>query len=444
MIGVRSRSSGYAPESMRRLRCLLASLLAIAPPLTAGPQLAHAQADGGGSKRAPLDPKVIARHKQTLAASPHNAAALASLIGLYRQHRTIELLRDEYQQALDRSPDDWATLVVLGRIQRTLRDDARARDCWSRAVAQRPADAATWVELGALHESAGRGKDARAAYDSALANASARDVGLNKRALRAVAGLALAAGDAGAADAYFKQLLDLDPRNVGLWIERGDAMLAAGKRGLALESYTAAERLLAGEPARRAEVIARRGQALEGMGRDDQAVAEYRRAIKVGPKGFYLEVELTGRIVDLYRRRQALPQLIAELEQAWPERARGHLEWSTLGKLHEETGAHDRAIAALKKAVAIAAWELDTQRRLIQLLENTGRDDEALAQYEIVARVAPGEARFQLELAERCWRRGDARRARDVLARLQARFPNDPGVQSAIADLQQRWSQAPP
>jgi tetratricopeptide (TPR) repeat protein len=221
-------------------------------------------------------------------------------------------------------------------------------------------------------------------------------------------------------------------------------MLAAGRRDLALESYTAAERLLDGDPARRVEVIARRGQALEGMGKDDEAVAEYRRAMKLAPKGYYLEVELTNRIVDLYRRKQALPQLLAELEQAWPERARRHFEWSTLGRLHEETGAQDKAIAALKKAVASSAWELDTQRRLIQLLENAGRADEALAQYEVVVRVAPGEARFQLELAERYFRRGDTKRARDVLARLQARFPQDPAVLSAIGDLRQRWSQTSP
>src|SRR6185436_2914181 len=118
----------------------------------------------------------------------------------------------------------------------------------------------------------------------------------------------------------------LDPkvsasRDAQLLIERGDAMLAAGRRDLALESYLAAERLLGGDPAKRAVVVARAGQALEGMGKDDEAVAAYRRAIKSAPKGFYLEVELTGRIVDIYRRKQALPQLIAELAQAWPERA---------------------------------------------------------------------------------------------------------------------------
>ena len=201
---------------------------------------------------------------------------------------------------------------------------------------------------------------------------------MKKKALRALADLALATGDNDGANAYFQQFLELDPRNAQLWIERGDAMLAAGKRDVALDSYTAAEKLLGSDPAKRVEVVARRGQALEGMGKDDEAVVEYRRAIKLAPKGYYLEVELTGRIIDIYRRKQALAALLAQYEKEWPEAARGHFEWDTLGKLYEETGAQDKAIAALKKAVAKAPWELETQRRLIQLLENSGRDDEAL------------------------------------------------------------------
>ncbi|HEY0251622.1 MAG TPA: tetratricopeptide repeat protein, partial [Kofleriaceae bacterium] len=248
-----------------------------------------------------------------------------------------------------------------------------------------------------------------------------------------------ATGDNDAANAYFKSFLELDPNNAQLWIERGDAMLAAGKRDVALESYAAAEKLLGSDPAKRVEVVSRRGQALEGMGKDDEAVAEYRRAIKLAPKGYYLEVELTGRIIDVYRRKQALPALLALYEKEWPESTRGHFEWNTLGKLYEETGAQDKAIIALKKAVAKSAFELETQRRLITLLENSGRDDEALQQYEAVVRAAPGEARFQLELAERYWRRGQEKKALDALTRLEQRFPSDPGVLSTIAEIYSRF-----
>lgn len=400
--------------------------------------IARAQPAGDwGVKRDPFNQTDIARYKGILRTNPHDGSALAKLLEMYRRYRTIDLLKDEYQKQIDRSASDVAALVVMGRLQHTTGDDARALELFQRAVASKDDDAQTWLLIGELQKGATKTKDARAAYDKALAHASAKD--MKKKALRALADLALATGDSDGANAYFKQFLEVDPRNAQLWIERGDAMLGAGKRDIALESYTAAEKLLGADPAKRVEVVARRGQALEGMAKDDEAVGEYRRAIKLAPKGYYLEVELTGRIIDIYRRKQSLAQLLAQYEKEWPDSARGHFEWDTLGKLYEETGAQDKAIAALKRAVARAPWELETQRRLIQLLENSGRDDEALAAYEAVVRAAPGEARFQLDLAERYWRRNQEKKGLDTLARLEARFPQDAGVLSAIADLYTRW-----
>jgi tetratricopeptide (TPR) repeat protein len=396
-----------------------------------------APGDDWGVQRDPFDKKEINAYKAILTRNPHDAGALARLLEKYRRFRTVDLLKEEYSAVLQKTPDDWAALVVLGYLHRKTGDDPRALDMWSKAVAKKDNDAATWLAIGEIHKASSKPKDARAAYDKALAHSSQND--MKKKALRALADLALATNDIEGANAYFKQFLALDPNNAQLWIERGHAMLAAGKRDVALESYAAAEKLLGTDPSKKVEVVSFRGQALEGMGKDDEAVAEYRRAIKLAPKGYYLEVELTGRIVDIYRRKQALPALLAQYEKEWPEGSRGHFEWSTLGKLYEETGAQDKAIAALKKAVAKSPTELDTQRRLITLLENSGKDDDAIAQYENVARVAPGEARFQLDLADRYHNRGQEKKGLDILTRLIQRFPNDAGVLSAIADLYQRW-----
>ena len=393
--------------------------------------------DDWGVQRDPFDPKEIARYKAILARNPHDAGALAKLLEKYRRYRKVETLKEEYGKALDKNADDVSAMIVIGRLHKATGDEPAALAMWMRAVGKKDADAQTWLLIGEVQKSASKPAEARAAYDKALAHASAKD--MKKKALRSLADLALATNDIDGANAYFKTFLELDPKNAQLWIERGDAMLAAGRRDVALESYGAAEKLLGGDPARRVEVISRRGQALEGMGKDEEAVAEYRRAIKSAPKGYYLEVELTARVIDIYRKKQALPALLAEYEKAWPEGSRGHFEWDTLGKLYEETGAQDKAIAALKKAVGKAQWELETQRKLIQLLENSGRDAEALAQYEAVVRAAPGEARFQLELSERYLRRGLEKKGMETLARLQGRFPNDAGVLSAIADIYQRW-----
>jgi tetratricopeptide (TPR) repeat protein/HEAT repeat protein len=417
---------------MSRLRLLLVLALAGAP---AAPALA--QPGDWGVTRDPFDKTVVARYKGILAKNPHDASALAKLLEMYRRFKTVDLLKEEYQKAIDKDAKSWSALVVMGRLHRAIGDDQRAREFLTKAVSVKDSDAQGWILIGEIDKAGGKNKEARSAYDKALAHATAKE--MRKKALRALADLALATGDNEAANNYFKRFLELDPNNAQLWLERGDAMLAAGKRDVALESYAAAEKLLGSDPAKRVEVVSRRGQALQAMGKVDEAIAEFRRAIKLAPKGYYIEVELTARIIDIYRDKQALPQLLAQYEKEWPERSRGHYEWNTLGRLYEETGSQDKAIGALKKAVAKSPFELETQRRLIQLLENSGRDDEALAQYEAVVRAAPGEARFQIELSERYWKRGHEKKALESLTRLQSRFPNDAGVLSAIADLYTRW-----
>ncbi len=421
---------------MRRLRLLLVAFgltLVHAVPVTS----VDAQPGDWGVKRDPFDKAVVARWKDVLSRNPHDVGALAKLFGMYRQYRTPDLLKEELQKALDKAPGNAALMIVLGRLHRMTGDDPRALEMFRRAVAAKPGDAQVSLLIGEIERAAGNTKEARAAYDLALQQATAKD--MKKKALRALADLALAGNDIDAANGYFKSFLELDPKNAQLWIERGDAMLAAKKLDIALESYEAAEKLLGGDPARKIEVISRRGQALEEQGKHELAVAEYRRAIQAAPKGYYLEVELTTRIIDLYRKKSALPALLAEYEKAWPEGSRGHFEWDTLGRLYGETGAQGKAIAALKRAVAKAPHELETQRRLIALLESSGNDAEALTQYEAVVRVAPGDARFQLELAERYMRRGQDKKALETLARLRARFPNDAGVLGALAEHYQKF-----
>jgi len=139
-------------------------------------------------------------------------------------------------------------------------DDARALELLGKAVAAKDSDANAWIAIGELHKGASKHKEARTAYEKALSHSTAKD--MKKKALRSLADLALATGDNDAANTYFKQFLDLDPNNAQLWIERGDAMLAAGKREVALESYAAAEKLLGGA-VERAVVIDAEGSTFD-------------------------------------------------------------------------------------------------------------------------------------------------------------------------------------
>ena len=151
------------------------------------------------------------------------------------------------------------------------------------------------------------------------------------------------------------------------------------------------------------------------MGKDDEAVAEYRRAIKLGAEGL------------LPRGRAHRPHHRHLPPQAGAADAARRVREGVAGGQRAATSSGTRSASSTRRPARRtrrsprsrrrsrkAPWELETQRRLIQLLENSGRDDEALAQYEAVVRAAPGEARFQLELAERYWRRGQEKKALDV------------------------------
>jgi tetratricopeptide (TPR) repeat protein/HEAT repeat protein len=420
------------------VRLLAASLATLAVPAVTAPRSAWAQpGDDWDVVRDPFDKTVVARLKGLLARNPSDADALAKLLTLYRRYRSVELLRKEYADALAAKPTDFALLVVSGRLARSERDDATALALFERAVAVRP-DPAVLVEVGALERVAGRLPEARAAFDAALAGNPGKAI--KQKALRALADLALAGKDVDGARRYFEAYIALEPGNVALRLELGDALAGAGRHADAIAVYADAEARLSTDPARRVEVVARIGAAEEGMGDEVAAVATYRRAIKLVPRGYYLEQELTARIVDIYRRKGELAALIEVYDREWALARRGHFEWSTLGSLYEETGEQDKAVVALRKAVAKAPYELETQRRLIGLLESTGRELEAIKQYEEVARVAPGEARFQLELAERYFRLEGEAKALAAAKRLEARFPTDPGVLAALADLYQRWN----
>ncbi|MCA9676893.1 MAG: tetratricopeptide repeat protein, partial [Myxococcales bacterium] len=426
---------------MRRPALLAALLLStqLATQLALPSRRAAAQADDDdwSVKRDPFDKAVIAKYKAILARDPHDAGALAKLLSLYRRYRTVELLESEYQKVLDKKPGDFATLVVLGHLRKTQGDQAGALARYEEAAKVQPDDAGLQLDLGELYRGAGKTTEARAAYDKALAGSKAKATKM--KALRALADLALAGGDIDGAKQYFEAYIALDPKNLQLRVELGDALTQAGKHDDAIAAYRDAEKKAGGDAARKIEIVARIGQALEAKGDDDAAVVEYRRAIKLAPKGYYVEVELTARIVDIYRRKQDLATLLAYYEKEWPVSRRGHFEWSTLATLYEETGDQDKAITAYKKAVAKSPWELETQRKLIQLLTNVGREDEAIKQYEAVVRIAPSEANFQLELAQRYEAKGDRKKALAVLKRLESTFPSDPSVQAALADLYQRW-----
>ncbi len=393
-----------------------------------------ARADDWGVHRAAFDPVVVRRYESILARDPHDARILRALVTLYRRYRSVAKLEAEYRDRLG-TGDDWATLVVLARLPRTSRADTLA--LWKRALAAKPDDARGWLAAG----DAANG-DPAAARDFYRRAAELITEPRKKRiALTKLVEAARLIGDTPTIERTYEQLVALAPKDGSLWFERGTSQLAAKHYEAAATSFATAEPLLRRDPERRLTAIVDRGMALEGLGRPDDAIAEYDRALDRTPRGYYLRHEIVLRIVDVERKRHQLLAAVSRLETRWPARRRGYFEWATLGDLHAELGDDEGALDAYQHAVRRAPTEIGTQRRLIALLDKL-HPERALAQHEAAARIAPGDVELQVALAKRYYP-AHKTKAFATLARLSRRMRGSVNALSKIAELYEVWDELP-
>jgi cellulose synthase operon protein C len=400
------------------------------------PGVARAQDDDWGVKRNPFDRRVVDKWKRVLERDPEDAAAWKTLTDLYRRHSSLDKLAAELAAAEEKKPT-YGTALLLAKLADP--KDPEAALAWLAKAATRRADAATpHLRRAEILRRLQRPKEAGAALEAALPQTAGKQ---KKQVLSQLADLALADGDLPRARRHFDAMLALDPSDVTTRRELADALAKHGHHEDALTEYQAAADKLRADPLRRLEVLGRVGSELEALKRHDEAIVVYRKAMTETPKGHYLRKELAEKIVGIYRKKDDLKTLIGLLEKEWPAGGRQHFEWDLFARLYEEIGDQDQALTAYRKAVAAAPFELETQRRLIALLERAGKEDEVLEQVEQVARVAPGEPRFQIDLAERYLKRNQRAKGIALARAISGRFGDDPGVHSALAELFSRWNE---
>ncbi len=391
---------------------------------------ATARADDWEVKRNPFDPVVIRKYKSILVGSPHDRDALQRLINLYKAYSKVTKLEDEYRA----EPESWSSLVVLARLPRT--DKAQTIALWNRALVANPKDGRGWLALGDITVD---GKAARAAFQHAVETATNNNE--KKVALTKLIGAARSAADVKTVDGAYAALIELSPKDGQLWLDRGSAQLAASWFAVALESFSKAETLLVTDPERKLTAMMYVGVALDKLGRVDDALTQWEKTLDKTPKTSYIRREIVPRIVDAERKRKRLDEAIGRLEKRWPEPQRGHYEWDVLGDLYGEKGDAEKSLAMYKKAVAVASTEVETQRKLIKLLDKL-YPAQALAQHEAAAKIAPGDANIQLDLARRYHEvEHDHQKALDVLARLAKRLGGNVGVRQSMAELYTQWEE---
>src|SRR5262249_41992476 len=175
---------------------------------------------------------------------------------------------------------------------------------------------------------------------------------------------------------------------------------------------------LRADPKLRADALKAIGEIEEELGERPKALTRYQAALALVPEGYYLRKELVERIIGIHRKTDNLRALIREYEKS-----RGRVEQEALAGLYEEVGDEEKALAAYRKLVGAQPQAVEIRQKLIALLVRTGRSQEVIKEYERLVTLVPGEARFQLELAELYHRRGEKQKPLPMLRRPSWRLP---------------------
>jgi tetratricopeptide (TPR) repeat protein len=378
-------------------------------------------------QRSPFDPRTVAKYENALEHDPDDALAFRKLVELYRKYKTVDELAGRWK-----AKKTWQGHAVYADI--LAGPLGRPKDAVTALEGAPPGQAAIDERLGRLYEKLGREPDARKAWERALGETREK-----KPVLRALADLAMGAKDWDAARKWFDQLVALEPGNVKIRIEYADALEKAGMAKDAVRAEVDRAAKATSNPQQKAELMLRMGELSEAGGKDEQAIADYRKGMTLLPREHYLRRELVEKLVGIYRRKDDLRSLVVQLDKEWT--SKGFAEWEVLARLYDELGEQEKAENAFKKAIAAQPSALEARTRYIALLDRLGRDEDAVREYEKLVSLAPGDPKFQLALAERLLRRGEKKRGLEMLHRISARFGGDAGVHAQLADLFERYGE---
>ncbi len=399
----------------RRLLLLLISLSIVQPALS----------QDWGVTRDPFDKKVMARYKGILKRNPHDSGALRKLLSSYRKYRSIKKLAGEYA-----SRTDGASLVVSGKIKLRQSDRDAALSYFEKAQKLRPNDGRLHLMRAEAYFQSARYKLAENAGSNALANLPKR----KNEILRLLVRNAVADKRLSDAISFQKKLSTNSPTNL---IQLAELQEQNKQFDDAVANYQTAAKKLSADPPRRFEVLARIGSVRESQGAPEKALEAYDALLAKLKPNHYLRRDVTTRIISIYRARGDTRPLLAKLENKWKKR--GYFEYDILAQLSEETGLLTKARNYYQQAIKKSPHELDTHHRLVKLLETMGETKATIAAQERLAKIAPGEARIQIDLAQKYHRVGDTNKALPIAARLRKRFSGDPGTLAMLADIYTQW-----
>jgi cellulose synthase operon protein C len=432
-------SAQFNPEGRRRAKPPASRPTPRAPSGPAQPP--SAGQPPGPAKPAPAardarDPEVlIARYRGILLKDPSAEFPLNRLAELYRERDgNLDKLIAEFVERAGRDGDErYASRVILAGLRLLNGEPELAIQAYTQAIDDSPKEPAALLALAHLLSGRGDKQGARARFEQVLP--LLKEPSVSEQVLRLLVGLCLDLNDIDAAKAHHAALVRHAKSSFYVQGELARALFERGEYERAVAEYRELVKKAAGDARALAPALKDLGLALTKSGQVEEAVEVLQRALRSAAGESGVRREILAALVEVYRAKDGLSKLIAELEREHPndfERLR------LLGDLYEETGRVDQALKLFKQALTKNSKDLGTRLKVIQILQVRGDLDAALAEYEGLIAAAPRNPDFAFQFAEALIQRGDRARALAELQKLEARSAGDEDVQAALVDFYER------
>ena len=215
---------------------------------------------------------------------------------------------------------------------------------------------------------------------------------------------------------------NLAPEANYLWYQ---SLRARGEPDRAVRKLALAAELAEG----RADWRLESGLYLTELGRYDEAMEEYVRALTVDPSFAAAHAALARAFLQKGMKGAAEMQL----RQAVRTDPRAQGNWALLAELLTDRGVPLEALRTAQDGLARSPDSVILTRALAEVYENLRETSKALETYERLAQLAPTDARAQLSIGRLYRLAGDHKKSLAALRKAAALAPGDPDPHVEIA-----------
>ena len=424
-----SRAQDFDPHGRRHAQ----------PPAKPGTSGAGHPTHPAGAPSGPSQDLLIERYTRVALSQPGDPFPLQRLAQLYRERdgNIAKLVAELESRAAQVDAGQYAATVALAGLYKLDGRGSEAAAAYEKAIALKATDANAILALARLYQDRGDLQPARTRFEQALSLQSGKPD--KEQTLRTLISIALSQKDFAGAKTFHRELEALEPTSLFVKGELGRALYDLGEYDRAVVELKDVVVAATGDNRALAPALRELGRAEAKAQKRDEALATLKSALAAAGGQSALRAQIYEIIAEVYRADQRLPALVKELED---EHATDFARLALLGGLYEEIGDSARAIATYKLALAADPHQLDLRLRMIRLLQANGDLDKAIAEYDGLIRAAPNNPQFVFEECDALLQRGDHARALKLVTDLELRAGNDEEVLSRIADFYGRIGDA--